>query len=258
MRCACAAGMLTLALAFASAPVRAQSSAESRRVEGEPTHASNLRDREFGVATRQFGLQRRVEMYQWRRGDDGRYRKVWWDRPVDSSAHEAAYRNPGTFPLPTRYWISESATLDGKPLDDEVLKTLGTWRAFRPGFTSLPGNLAATFQPEGDGLVSAENPLDPQVEDLRVTWRELVLPELDGRLVLRGGVWMLQAQPRSAAMVDQAPSHEPKVATNEQMRWLERIAIGFALLAAVLGAFLFRQRVRLERRNTSDLRRNES
>ena len=46
-------------------------------------------------------------------------------------------------------------------------------------------NLAATFQPEGDGLGSAENPLDPQIGDLRISWRELTLPPLKGRVSLR-------------------------------------------------------------------------
>ena len=70
---------------------------------------------------------------------------------------------------------------------------------FRPGFSALPGNLAVTFQPEGDGLGSAENPLDPQVGDLRIRWRELVLPPLQDRIVMRDGRWRLPAQQRVPA-----------------------------------------------------------
>ena len=76
-------------------------------------------------------------------------------------------------------------------VDPAVLRQLGEWRAFRPSFSALPANLAATFQPEGDGLGSADNPLDPHVGDLRIHWRELVLPALDDRLVLRDGRWRL-------------------------------------------------------------------
>ena len=34
--------------------------------EGEPQPGKPVRDSDFGVSTRQFGLERQVEMYQWR------------------------------------------------------------------------------------------------------------------------------------------------------------------------------------------------
>ena len=110
--------------------------------------------------------------------------------PIDSSAYAPAYRNPGEFPLQARYWIAGDARLGGKPIDDDVLKEFGRWRDFRPGFSALPANLAATFQPEGDGLGTADNPLEPQVGDLRVHWRVLELPPLAGKVALQGGVWI--------------------------------------------------------------------
>ena len=69
--------------------------------------------------------------------------------------------------------------------------TLGEWRDFRPSFSALPGNLAATFQPEGIGLGSADNPLQPRIGDLRIHWRDLMLPPLDGLVALRDGRWQL-------------------------------------------------------------------
>jgi len=157
--------------------------------EGEPVASAPLKDAEFGVTTRQFALQRRVEMYQWQRDASG-YRQVWSAEPIDSGRFDAAHHNPGEFPLQTRYWVARDVTLDGRPVDEEVLKRLGRWHGFRPGFTALPGNLAATFQPEGDGLSSAENPLSPRIGDLRVTWRELRLPDLSGKVALQQGEWV--------------------------------------------------------------------
>ncbi|MFT3898246.1 MAG: TMEM43 family protein [Thermomonas sp.] len=156
---------------------------------GEPVVAHPPRDAEFGVTARGFGLQRQVEMLQWRKFGPG-YRKEWSEQPIDSSGYAQAYRNPGDFPLQTRYWIAADATLDGKDVDDDVLKEYGEWKDFRPSFNALPANLAATFQPEGDGLGTADNPLDPQVGDLRVHWRELELPSLAGKVALQGGVWI--------------------------------------------------------------------
>ncbi|MFD0322629.1 TMEM43 family protein [Lysobacter gummosus] len=152
-------------------------------------------------------------MYQWRREfgiasqGDG-YERVWNAAPIDSSGYSPGHANPSRMPLENRRWWSESATLDGKPLGSEVLRAIGEWRVFRPNFSRLPSNLAATFQPEGDGLGSSENPLDPQIGDLRVSWRELRLPPLEGKLELREGVWRLRPEAAAAAL-NAAPAREP-------------------------------------------------
>ena len=178
--------MLASGLAFAQAPTAAPVP------QGEPRSGGELLDPDFRVTTRQFGLDRRVEMYQWRVGEDG-YRRVWNSALIDSSGFAPGHENPPDLPLGSERWWAQDATLDGRPLDVAVLRTLGQWRGFRPGFSRLPANLAATFQPEGDGLGSSENPLDPQIGDLRVSWRELVLPPLAGKVELRGGAWRLPA-----------------------------------------------------------------
>ena len=172
-------GLLALLLLLASGLLHAQ--------EGEPVSDEVVRDREFGVSARHFGLERRVEMYQWR-AKDGGYERVWSETPVDSSGYSPGHGNPD-FPLRGRRWLAERVTLDDKPLDRSVIEQFGQWRLFRPNFSALPGNLAATFQPEGDGLGSAENPLDPQIGDLRIGWRELTLPPLSGRVSLERGTW---------------------------------------------------------------------
>jgi len=159
--------------------------------QGLPQPGGELRDREFGVGTDEFGLDRRVEMYQWRRVGGDRYDRVWKAAWIDSSDFAAGHENPPELPLDSRRWWSSDATLDGRPLDMSVLKALGQWQDFRPSFSRLPGNLSATFQPEGDGLISSQNPLDPQIGDLRISWRELVLPPLAGKVELRDGRWRL-------------------------------------------------------------------
>src|SRR5690606_2342036 len=163
--------LLLLAVAvFAPQPVDAQVPGRTAasvqavvaRPVGEPVPGSVLEDAEFGVRTDQFGLDRRVEMFQWFRNQDGSYERVWKPALVDSSAFATGHRNPAEFPLQGQRWWAIDASLDGKPLDLSVLKALGQWEDFRPGFSRLPANLAATFQPEGDGLGSSDNPLDPR------------------------------------------------------------------------------------------------
>jgi len=193
-----------------------------------PELAEPLRDPDFGVRTSEPGLERVVEMYQWLR-DDGGYVRDWRTHPVDSSAFAEGHDNP-EFPLHGRRWLPGAVTVDGVPLDPEVVRVLGEWREFRPAFSALPGNLAATFQPEGDGLGSAENPLAPEVGDLRIHWRERTLPPLAGLVTLRDGRWQLR--PDAPALAEAGPS-EP----GWMLAWLPIIlgGVGLLLLAVVLG-----------------------
>ena len=107
---------------------------------GEAQPDAPVRDVEFGVTVRQFGLERHVEMLQWEPTPNG-FARVWSDEPIDASRFDPAHANPVGWPLPGRRWLARSATLDGKPLDADVVATLGEWRDFRPSFNALPGNM---------------------------------------------------------------------------------------------------------------------
>jgi hypothetical protein len=200
----------------------------------QPDHT--VRDPEFGVRARHLGLERRVTMLQWQHAS-GRYARTWSEALIDSSGFDPAHRNPITFPLQSRRWIARSVTIDGKPLDPAVLAALGIWRDFRPSFNALPANLAATFQPEGDGLGSADNPLDPQVGDLRIQWRDLELPRLDDRLVLRDGRWQLLPAPASIPLAADT-TRAPPPAPAPRWPWL----VAGLLLAAIAALSWWRLR----------------
>lgn len=199
-------GMLIVAQCFSMVAVA------QTEPEGFPDPGAPLVDPDFRVRTRQFGLDRRVEMYQWRLGDTG-YERVWHGALIDSAGFDPAHANPPKLPIENRRWWAEQPMLDGAPLDQAVLRSLGEWRMLRPDFSRLPANLAASFQPEGEGLGSAENPLEPQIGDVRVSWRELVLPSLTGKVVQREGVWTLVNHPERANAAGAAlapPSEKPE------------------------------------------------
>lgn len=185
---------LLLAACFTALPHAAPAQEAAPDPGATPQPGASVRDPDFGVRARHFGLERQVEMYQWRQRDGG-YAREWSGSPVDSSTFAPGHDNP-PFPLEGKRWIAHAVTVDGAPLGRGVIERLGEWRDFRPSFNALPGNLAATFQPEGDGLGSAENPLAPEVGDLRIHWRELVLPPLQDRIELRAGRWELRADVR--------------------------------------------------------------
>ena len=203
--------------------------------QGAPQPDHTPRDPEFGVVARHLGLERQVEMLQWQASGTG-YRLVWSQVAIDSGRFAPGHDNPGAMPLQGRRWLSREVTVDGKPLDPSVLHALGQWRPFRPSFSALPGNLSATFQPEGTGLGSAENPLRPVVGDLRIHWRELVLPPLDGRLVLRDGRWVLAAGTVADPVVVDADTTAASVTTSSRARWVGAIAAFLIALMAIAAA----------------------
>jgi len=204
---------------------------------GAPQPDRTVRDPEFGVRARHLGLERRVTMLQWQAVPGG-YARAWSEALIDSSAFDAGHRNPSGFPLRSRRWIARTVTIDGKPLAPGVLEAAGIWQDFRPSFNALPANLTATFQPEGNGLGSAENPLDPQIGDLRIQWRDLVLPPLDDRLVLRGDRWELLA-PVPAGKADPALADVPSVAQAPRLwPWL----VSALVLLCVLAGFAWWKR----------------
>ena len=208
---------------------------------GQPAADKPVTDAEFGIVTRQLGLQRRVEMYQWR-ASDSRYEKTWGAERIDSTSFAPGHENPVEFPLQRRQWVADEILLDGKPVDPAVIKALARWRDYRPDFSALPGNLSATFQPEGDGLGSALNPLDPQVGDLRITWQELTLPSLQGVVAMNNGVWMLsQPQSTDAGTVAATGAGDAEYSKTKLGAY---VAAGFFLLVLIVLAIYMKNRRR--------------
>lgn len=221
---ACALGLAGFACLAAAAGgvARARDAAPDPAVPPQP--AATVRDPDFGVVARHFGLQRDVEMFQWQRRGEG-YQRAWSSEALDSSGFAPGHDNP-PLPLRGRRWVTGEVRVDGVPLDPGVLRALGEWTPFRPSFNALPGNLAATFQPQGDGLGTAEDPMDPQVGDLRIHWRELRLPPLDERIVLHAGRWHLKAMPGPQVDAGNGAGRDVAVPRTPARG---RVAIGFAV-----------------------------
>lgn len=220
---ACAGLLVLCALVVCS------SFASAQTVPQEPPRIVKApRDVDFGVGTHQAALERHVEMYQWAQADGG-YRQSWRDMLIDSTGFAPGHDNPKSMPLQSREWRAK-VTLEGKPLDDALVAQLGQWRSMRPSFSALPGNMAATFQPEGEGLGSADNPLAPKIGDLRITWRELVLPSLGDKLVLgHDGRWTL-----AVPSTDPVGEEAGEVVGKQKGNAMPKISLLFVALHALL------------------------
>ena len=199
------------------------------------------RDADFGVVAQgAIGLERRVEMYQWQPAGDG-YRLGWSEGVVDSSGFRAGHENPAEAPLRSQRWAPRRVTLDGSPVAPEAIEALGRWEVLRPDFSALPGNLSATFQPEGDGLGSAANPVHPEVGDLKITWRELRMPPDYAGLVLEDGRWVPDPKAVAARRASGPRNAAPDRAAGAGFGWILLGAAAAGLAAAV---FMLRRRRR--------------
>ncbi|WP_149193928.1 TMEM43 family protein [Luteimonas suaedae] len=222
-------------------PAFAQESAEP----GTPRAELALVDDEFGVASRQFGLRRHVEMAQWQRVD-GEYAVIWSAQPIDSAGFPPQYRNPDEFRLPSREWTTAVTMPDGYPLAEEAVETLGIWRPLTPVAEALPPNMAATFQFDSRTLTTAEDPAAPRAGDLRIRWLERVLPPLQGQVVLRDGAWVVADAPAVPAEAPSADSAEvpPADGEGEVRNYTPWVGGLLLLIVAILVAIRHRHRRR--------------
>lgn len=197
------------------------------------------RDQDFGVTAQgAIGLERRVEMFQWQRAGNG-YRTGWSTTAIDSTDFAAGHENPPEVPMSSRRWAPARLLLDGRPVAPDAIEALARWRVMRPDFSALPGNMSATFQPEGDGLGSAANPVQPEVGDLRITWRELRMPPAPEGLVLRDGRWELDA--RTAAPSDTPADARRGVPKRANFAW---VLLGAAVAVMASAVVMLRRRRR--------------
>ena len=102
---------------------------------------------------------------------------------------------------------------------------------------------AAAWAQEGEGLGSAENPLDPQIGDLRVSWRELILPPLAGKVVLRADVWQL-ADDSSGGVLPEPAAAALEPASDHLPRAWPFLALGLVLIVAIVVAMRRRRQRR--------------
>lgn len=179
--------------------------AEPAKPQGTIESGVVVSDPDFHVGGTAIGLERRVEMLQWQRADSPaplHYVRAWVAGVVDSSRFDARHRNPGDLPFNGARWWTTQAKLDGHPVDAAVLGALDAWTPIEPDPARLPANLAASFQPDGDGLSTSQDPRHPQIGDVRVRWRQIVTAAAPVGIVLIDGRWDL---PENVAVVGTNP-----------------------------------------------------
>ena len=203
---------------------------DALRTPGQIESSAEVSDPDFGVHARVLGLERRVEMLQWREVDSPapHYEQAWSAERIDSSRFDIAYRNPGDLPFNGARWWSANVQLDGHPVSADVLAALDAWTPLKPDLSQLPTNLAVSFQPDGDWLSTSLDPAHPRIGDVRVRWSRIETASAPAGTVLIAGRWELPAPVRSVATGQQPVSLPPH-------GWIQRVFGDHMTLLLVIG-----------------------
>jgi len=166
-------------------------------VSGRATTDDRIPDRDFGFAVPAIRLERSVRMYQWREvrgpsqtdqklggGTETRtqytYEKAWSGTPISSAPFQVpeGHQNPGNFPYTNQTFATPNVRLGAFKLPPEFISEINRFEPLR--FKSLPpdfpANLANRAQVVDGDIFIGRNPREPEVGDLRVSWRRVEPP----------------------------------------------------------------------------------
>lgn len=157
-----------------------------------------------GVVVQGLGLKRKVEMYQWIEkekreevkttggGTETRttytYHTDWDDDRIDSDGfyRTDGHENPDEWPIDGARFQSNTAMVGDFTLGESAREELGGWTKLSPDRAEMFPESFGEFEHVGNGTYyRGNNPKDPQVGDVRVTYE--FQPEAEYSFVARQG-----------------------------------------------------------------------
>lgn len=222
-------------------------------------------DPDFNQVAEGLGLQRKVEMYQWRERKETReetstggskttrtvyrYERSWNDELIDSRrfAQPEGHENPPSMPFGSAEWRAGEVRLGALTLAPAVVDEIDGWRPMAVQPERLPANLAASFAVDDGRLTTVRG--EPQVGDLRIAFSRLpegplsVVARLAGSelrpdLREQGSLLLVERGEHSAEALFDAAERR-----NAGVGWALRVAgfvamwVGFGLVLAPLAVF---------------------
>ncbi len=176
----------THALSLSATSIDPANDGKRIRVSGELSIGKPPRDPRLDVSATAAVLFRHVEMYQWRERCNGGnciYETVWSQQPIDSSKFDRpdGHGNP-PFPFTDAQFAASDIRLGAFHVDPAVVAATGKVTGLPVNTSTLPPNLAATFRDIGGALYAGDNPAQPAIGDLRVSFSEVAV----GKATLTG------------------------------------------------------------------------
>lgn len=153
------------------------------RVVATPRVLATPRDPDFNQPANTPVLMRHVEMFQWREirvGDNVHYELDWVDHLLDAGHFDQprGHMNPAAFPVSSKQFDAGIVQVGGFKLGPALLHAMPGTAPVTPDIKSLPENLAVSFTPYQNYLVTSANPDQPRLGDVRVSWSEVPLQQM--------------------------------------------------------------------------------
>jgi transmembrane protein TMEM43 len=167
-------------------------------VSGKLTIGTPARDTQLGVSADAVMLLRYVEMLQWREqcaGQKCEHKTVWSPQRIDSKRFREpdGHKNPERLPMTAARFSAGNVRLGAFLIDAAILGNyrLGAGLQAKPvaypvTSAQLPSNLAISFRDFNGGLYAGNDPQNPAVGDVRVSYRIISAGDVQMEGVQRG------------------------------------------------------------------------
>ena len=146
---------------------------------GEATTDEVLTDDSFNVAQQGIILKRVAEMYQWQEEEEERndtieytYSQTWASQVIDHSEFEypQEYQNPAAMRYEPRQFRADEVSLGAYELPDFLIDQMDNYEDLSPG-QAVEDREALEYEISGDYIYVGEDPVDPQIGDIRVSYQ---------------------------------------------------------------------------------------
>lgn len=220
-----------------------------------------LSDTEFGVSENALKLRRDVQIYQWQENTSTKkrkklgggeetittysYEKVWDDALIDSSRFEkSGYDNPQNIAFQAQSKFAQNVSLGAFALPSELVSKVRNYQpiSIDPNAkTNLPSGTKAS--PYNGGYYIGDDPEEPQLGDLRLTFSKVVPQQVSVVAQQTGGTFQEYATSNGGDIllletgeVTAQAMFETALTENTILTWILR---GAGLFCMFLGLTLF-------------------
>lgn len=232
-------------------------------VSGPAETTAQLTDSEFGVDVNAIKLRRTVEMYQWVESVETKkkkklgggtettrtynYKKEWSEKLYPSTDFKKpdGHENPKDMAVNSTTQVADEVTVGAYKLSPSLVRSINTFERLPVKDDNLtPTGITKKVVRHKDGYYVGDDPSNPQVGDLRITFRVVkpctvslvagqVKDTFEPYATEAGGtIELLQVGTHSAAAMFKAAQD-----SNKTMTWILRF-VGFAVMTAGLAMIL--------------------
>ena len=172
-------------------------------VSGPTATKDTVSDPQFGITENAIRLSRSAQIYQYKENSTTKkkdkvgggtknvttytYEKVWSNDTIPSSGFkESGHENTGSIPYPSNSWRAKNVTLAAYKLSNSLASQINNSEKYDATTAEAPENIAENAKPHNGGFYIGNNPSDPQIGDVKISFT-IVRPSTASVLAQQNG-----------------------------------------------------------------------